>query len=127
MRIKVISVKLNKEFKRAYFQGKFKAHPFLVTYMVKNKTNIPRCGITVSKKIGGAVERNRARRIIKRAYYELLKENNLNFSGYDLVFVARTEIADKKTQDVKKVMKKQIEFLLNGFVGSRKAKSNGKK
>ena len=30
------SLKLNKEFKRAYYQGKFKAHPLLVTYMVRN-------------------------------------------------------------------------------------------
>jgi len=76
-------IKLNKEFKRAYFQGKFKAHPLLTTYQVKNRFGGPRLGITTSKKIGGAVDRNRARRIIKAAYRMLLAEEPQLFSAYD--------------------------------------------
>ncbi|MFZ2538415.1 MAG: ribonuclease P protein component [Oscillospiraceae bacterium] len=109
---KVVSLKLNKEFKRAYYQGKFKAHPFLVTYLVKNRSRVPRVGITTSKKIGCAVKRNRARRIIKQAYREILSEKALNFSGYDLVFVARNDTPLKNTSDIKRIMKKQIGVLL---------------
>lgn len=106
--VKAVTLKLNKEFKRAYYQGKFKAHPFLVTYLVKNRKKIPRVGITTSKKIGNAVKRNRARRIIKQAYCELLSEAAFNINGFDLVFVARNDTPMKNTIDIKKVMKKQI-------------------
>lgn len=109
---KVVSLKLNKEFKRAYYQGKFKAHPFLVTYMIKNRKVNPRVGITTSKKIGCAVKRNRARRIIKSAYREILSEKELNFNGYDLVFVARKDTVLKTSKDIKRIMKKQIKVLL---------------
>lgn len=109
---KVLSLKLNKEFKRAYFQGKFKAHPLLVTYVVKNKAKKPRIGITTSKKIGCAVKRNRARRIIKQAFVEIRKENLFDLNGYDFVFVARSETPLSTTKNVKKIMKKQISFIL---------------
>lgn len=112
MKIKIVTLKLNKEFKHAYYQGKFKAHPFLVTYLVKNRNRLPRIGITASKKIGNAVKRNRARRIIKQAYREILSEGRLNFSGYDIVFVARKDTLLKKTSDIKKVMNKHISLLL---------------
>lgn len=106
----VVTIKLNKEFRRAYYQGKFKAHPLLVTYRVKNRARMPRIGITTAKKVGGAVQRNRARRLIRRAYQELLAEG-FAFGACDYVFVARPATAGAKTQDVKRVMKRQIEFL----------------
>jgi len=118
---KYTTLKLNKEFKRAYFQGKYKAHPLLVTYFIKNRNRQTRIGITTSKKIGCAVERNRARRIIKQAFIEIKKESNekkdkleeMVFSkSYDFVFVARGETPKSTTLKVKSVMKKQIEALI---------------
>lgn len=109
---KIISIKLNKEFKRAYYRGKFKANPFLVTYMVKNRLPFPRVGITTSKKIGCAVKRNRARRIIRQAFYELEKESVISLKGYDFVFVARNLTTASTTKQIKEIMKKQISFLL---------------
>ena len=106
----IITLKLNKEFKRAYFWGKFKAHPFLVTYRIKNSLKQPRIGITASKKIGGAVERNRARRLIRTAFRLLLQEDFIE-GGYDYVFVARPQTAQVKMNDVLRVMKKQISVL----------------
>lgn len=103
-----VTLKLNKEFKRAYFQGKYKPHPLLVTYMVKNREKSVRFGITTSKKIGNAVLRNRARRVIKQSFYELLKQGEISVDGYDFVFVARTETPMAKTQQIKALMKKQI-------------------
>ena len=109
---KIISIKLNKEFKRAYYQGKFKSHPLLVTYIVSNKGKKNRIGITTSKKIGCAVKRNRARRIIKAAYSELVKYSNIDTNGYDFVFVARSDTPLSNKDNIKKIMKKQIEFIL---------------
>jgi ribonuclease P protein component len=56
-----------------------------------------RFGISVSKKVGNAVERNRAKRIIRAAYR--LGEESFPI-GYDIVFVARQPITDRKTQDI---------------------------
>lgn len=108
--VEIITLKLNKEFKRAYFRGKFKAHPLLVTYRIKNRLGKPRVGITTSKKIGGAVERNRARRLIQTAYGILLREGFIE-GGYDYVFVARPQTAAVKMDEVLRVMKKQITVL----------------
>lgn len=124
MKRKLTPLKLNKEFKRAYYQGKFKAHPFLVTYAVKNRVKKPRIGITTGKKVGGAVTRNRARRVIKQAYRLLLWEEGkekLPLSGYDVVFVARAATPLQKMQSIKNVMQKQLTALL-----PPKTEKNGK-
>lgn len=107
---KVVTLKLNKEFKHAYFQGKYKAHPILVTYRIKNRMRKIRIGITTSKKIGCAVKRNRSRRIIRQAFFELLEEGFFD-CGYDYVFVARDKTPFTNTAEVKQVMKKQIHNL----------------
>lgn len=109
---KILTLKLNKEFKRAYYQGKFKAHPLLITYMVKNRSRVSRIGITTSKKIGCAVKRNRARRIIKRAYQELLSDGFFSNHSFDFVFVARNDTVLSSTKKVKEIMEKQVVKLL---------------
>ena len=102
----MISLKENYEFTRAYKRGKCVVHWCLVVYIFKNKTKNNRVGITTSKKIGKAVTRNRARRVIRAAYRqneELLK------TGYDFVFVARAKTAEMKSDDLAKIMKKLFE------------------
>lgn len=105
------SLKLNKEFRRAYYQGGYKAHPLLVSYRVRNRLRLPRVGITTGKKIGCAVRRNRARRILRQACRELMREEPQLFGGFDFVFVAREQTPDSTTREVKKVMRKQLTAL----------------
>ena len=99
------SLKENKDFKRAYNKGKFLASGNIVTYVLKNRFKSTRAGITTSKKIGNAVERNRARRIIRAAFFDL--KSNLK-QGYDIVFVARAKTPSVKMQDVLKDMTHQL-------------------
>lgn len=102
-------MRLNKEFKTLYYRGIYKPHPKLITYCMHNHLNKTKIGITVGKKVGNAVVRNRARRIIMAAYR--LIENEMDLRGYSFVFVARKEIVGTSSTELKKIMEKQIWFL----------------
>ncbi len=65
------------------------------------KQRINRVGLTVTKKLGHAVVRTRTRRILRAAYQQLEKENNIK-KGFLVVIVARNEATTAKTQDVYK-------------------------
>ncbi|HIZ84357.1 MAG TPA: ribonuclease P protein component [Firmicutes bacterium] len=99
------TLKLNKEFRRLYGRGKSKVHPALVTYALKNRAGYCRIGITTSKKVGCAVRRNRARRVILAAWRQVCPQVA---GGYDLVFVARTRTPDTKSTELEKAMRRQL-------------------
>lgn len=101
----VITLKENREFRRAYSRGRSYVSPDLVTYIVKNNTNNLRIGITTGKKIGKAVERNRSRRIIRAAFAQV--KDSLR-SGYDIVFVARGKTPYRKSTHILRSMKKHF-------------------
>ena len=100
-----ITLKDNRDFSRLYRRGKSFVSPVLVTYVIKNKSDNLRFGITTGKKVGKAVKRTRARRVIRAAYYQLY--NDLK-PGYDFVFVARAKTAQAKSSELVPVLKKQI-------------------
>ena len=102
------TLKENKDFRRLYYRGESKASKYLVTYAMKSRGKGCRIGITTSKKIGNAVERNRSRRVIRAAYYEL--EPKINAS-WDFVFVARGQTSKVKMQDVLKDMENHFKAL----------------
>lgn len=106
--MKSITLKENKDFRRLYYRGKSDASPCLVTYVMKNRLGQTRVGITSGKKIGNAVKRNRARRLIRAAFTEY--EGRLN-GDYDIVFVARTKTAQVKMQQVQQQMEDQLKKL----------------
>ena len=64
----IITLKENREFRRAYSRGKSYVSPDLVTYIIKNNNNNLRIGITTGKKIGKAVVRNRCKRRLRELY-----------------------------------------------------------
>lgn len=97
----------NRDFLRMYRRAQNKVHPLLVTYVAKNRHNQNRVGITASKKVGCAVKRNRAKRVIRAAFRNLQKTPQ----GYDIVFVARARTTQCKMQDVQAVMQQHIDCL----------------
>jgi ribonuclease P protein component len=105
---KLVTLNKNKEFKRVYSKGKYAASPSLVTYVLKSKSRKNRIGITTTKKIGNAVQRNRCRRIIRAAYAQI--KNNL-LIGNDIVFVAREKTVELKTQNILRDMQYQFRRL----------------
>lgn len=96
----------NNEFARAYSKGKSYVHSKLVLYVRKNRLGRTRVGLTATKKIGGAVQRNRARRVIRAALYETLP---YDVGGYDLVFVARGQTVRCKSGEVALAAKKLLQ------------------
>ena len=80
------SLKLNHIFQRLY-RTSGQANGYLVLYARRNRTNTNRVGITVGKKLGHAVVRNRVRRRLREVYR--LNEDKFQ-AGWDIVVVART-------------------------------------
>jgi len=101
----IITLKRNNDFRRLYSRGRFFLSPVLVTYVMKNRRDEVRIGITSSKKIGKAVVRNRSRRVIREAYRELSSQVK---PGYDIVFVARGKTPFVKSTEILRVMKKEL-------------------
>ena len=69
----------------------------MVVYALKNRRGQRRLGLTATKKVGKAVQRNRARRVLREAWRQL--EDQFP-AGYDYVLVARVRTAHVKTQEV---------------------------
>ena len=90
-------LKLNRDFKRLYFKGSSFVSSAFVLYVAKGRKGRVRLGITVTKKLGTAVKRNRSKRVITAAFRECA--GNI-LSGYDFVIVARTKILDVKSNIV---------------------------
>lgn len=97
-------IKDNRDFRRTYGRGKTRVAPEFVVYAAKGKSGRVRLGITATKKIGCAVKRNRAKRIITAAFRECAK----NLNSVDVVVVARGRILKCKSTKIAEIMKKQF-------------------
>ena len=112
--MKEIAIRENHLYQKTYRQGKRYVGKFVAVYVLRDlaarrlqnenpqKLYVNRLGISVSKKVGGAVQRNRAKRIIRAGYRPiapLLKTGSL------IVISARTEIAGRKSTEIEKELR----------------------
>ena len=81
------------EFDRVYRDGSSNATRYLVLYSFPRKDEDDRAirlGVSASRKIGGAVDRNRVKRVLREAFWSLAEKLP---ERHDFVIVARPELA----------------------------------
>lgn len=88
-------------FSAIYNKGKSIGDRCVVLFYRKNSLDYNRVAFLASKKVGNSVTRNRARRLMKESYRQIVANSNLA-QGYDLIIIARTTIINLKCADVKK-------------------------
>ena len=120
--MKHIAIGENHLYSKAYAKGKKFVTRSTVVYILKDlkaeklmranpmKEYVNRVGITVSKKLGGAVERNRVKRILREGLRQAENELNLK-KGYLIVLVARTACLDAKSSHTAKDIVRALKAL----------------
>jgi ribonuclease P protein component len=109
------AIKNDREFRYLFKKGECCPSYGFVCYFRQTNRRRDRCGIVTGKKIGGAVTRNRARRVIREAFRifdcELCAETDKRF---DFIFVAREGTAELKSTKVLGTMRAKLKPMLLG-------------
>ena len=107
--MKVINrIKANEEFVVTVKKGRTLKSPSYVVHYLKNERNICRIGLSVSKKIGNAVTRNRVKRQIRAMCDSII---DYNAHTFDVVVVVRQEFINNTFEN----NKQSLNNLLSGI------------
>jgi ribonuclease P protein component len=102
------------EFDRVYRDGSSHATRYLILYTFPRKDedrDDVRLGVSVSRKVGGAVERNKVKRVLREAFWELAGELP---PRHDFVIVARAELKELVEREGMLGVKADLEEALAG-------------
>ncbi len=96
------SIKNSSEFKKITRTGTKVSTPFFIFFKIKSDKF--KLGVVASKKVGCAVERNRAKRVLRAAFSEVY-----TLSNSTTVLIAKSEILNAKYNEIKACLEKTIE------------------
>jgi len=105
------------EFERVYRQGRSKANRFLVLYAFPREDDAgegPRLGLSVSRRVGGAVDRTRVKRVLREAFWQ---EAERLPDGSDYVVVARPEAKALAEREGAAGVRRSLGELVDGMGG----------
>ena len=91
----------NKDFQIIYKKGKSYANKYLIMYVLNNKKEENRLGISVSKKVGNSVVRHRITRLVRESYR--LQKDKFQ-TGYDIIVIARSNAKDKSYSEIESAL-----------------------
>ena len=106
------------EFERVYRQGRSKANRFLVLYAFPREDDAgdgPRLGLSVSRRVGGAVDRTRVKRVLREAFWQDAERLP---TGSDYVVVARPEALGVAQREGANGMRRVLAELVDGMGGA---------
>ena len=90
-------LRFKRDFDRLYKKGRSTGDKYVVVFHIANGMEYSRRAFLASKKVGGAVARNRARRLMKEGFRKIESEVQ---TGRDILFIARSNAADAGGRDV---------------------------
>ena len=99
------------EFDRVYREGRSHANRYLVVYSFPREGDgeDPRLGVSVGRKVGGAVERNRVKRLLRDAFWAVADSLP---EGHDFVVVARPESGELASREGEPGVERSLRELL---------------
>lgn len=120
--MKFRAIRENHLYQKAYAKGKRAVMPSVAVYLLPDyaakrlakahpeKKTVNRIGLTVSKKLGGAVVRTRTRRILREGMRTLMKDRPMK-TGFLIVIAARNAAVAKKSTEIRRDLEIAFEKL----------------